>query len=76
MRLMDLLKAVKKNNPKADFELIKKAHEYLLQCSTRPKLNNEYFTKSIKRSEVYNLIDPPMSSGKFVMNFILDKFKC
>ena len=36
-----------------DFDLVKKTHEYLLGCSTRKKLSQEYFRKSFEESEIY-----------------------
>jgi hypothetical protein len=39
-----------------DFNLIKQAHTYLLNCSTKDKITWEYFLNSFKNSEVYKLI--------------------
>ena len=36
-----------------DFDLVKKTHEYLLGCSIRKKLSQEYFKKSFEESEIY-----------------------
>ena len=36
-----------------DFDLVKRAHEYLLTCDTRQKLSSEYFLKTFTESDVY-----------------------
>ena len=39
-----------------DENLVKETHQYLLSYSTRGKLSQDYFKKSMEESEVYNLL--------------------
>ena len=36
-----------------DYDLIEKAHQYLLTCETRQKLDGNYFRKSLEESDIY-----------------------
>ena len=36
-----------------DFDLIKRTHDYLINCETRKKLTQKYFRQSLTSSEIY-----------------------
>jgi hypothetical protein len=36
-----------------DYDLIEKAHQYLLTCETRSKLDGNYFKNSLEESSIY-----------------------
>jgi hypothetical protein len=43
-----------------DMGRVRAAHEYLMRCETRPKLDGDYFRCSFERSDVYQSLPKPM----------------